>query len=684
MSFINELKRRNVLRVAIAYAIVAWVVLQIADILFPILTLPGWAIRLVAGLLIVGFPVALLFAWAFELTPDGLKRESDVDRSQSITRNTGRKLDFSIIGLLVIAIAFLIVDNYMLDDATDRNEETVAGEISEPASVEEMVFPLPDKPSIVVLPFDNMSGDEEQEYFVDGITEDLTTDLSKLPGLFVIARNSAFTYKGRSVSVKQVAEELGVQYIVEGSVRRVGDRIRINAQFIDALSGHHVWAERYDGSLVDVFSLQDNVVGQIVSALAINVPGAEEALWMIGGTDDLEAYEAALQGWDYYHRQTPEDSARAITFFERAIELDPGYSRAYAGLGRIYWDISNLWFITDSGSTWQQTFDLAKANLAMSMREPTAEAYALSAEINSRMGKHDEALADIDRAIASGPSIADNNIVKARILNAVGRAAGAEELVRHAMRSDPQFKPAYSRVLAHSLLHQEQYGEAARYLELTTGREAGNPYDYMSLAVAYGYLGRFQDASAAIDQYHELSLEHGYSTPMTVQEIDKWWYGDMFDYDNTYKERLLVGLRKAGLPEGPAPAQGDLDYRLLMSRDNEILSVRGAPTIELETAREMWEQGAIFIDVRDRIAFNAGHLPGAIHFDLHVDFTDERLSEVVGRNEEVVISCWGRNCPYAAHACAMALTWGFNKVYYFAGGFPAWLVAGYPIEDVQD
>ena len=684
MSFINELKRRNVLRVAIAYAIVAWVVLQIADVLFPILTLPGWAIRLVAGLLIVGFPVALLLAWAFELTPEGVKREREVDRSQSITRNTGRKLDLAIIGLLVIAIAFLIVDNYLLDDATDRIEETVAKEISEPASVEEMAFPLPDKPSIVVLPFDNMSGDEEQEYFVDGITEDLTTDLSKLPGLFVIARNSAFTYKGRSVSVKQVAEELGVQYVVEGSVRRVGDRIRINAQFIDALSGHHVWAERYDGSLVDVFSLQDNVVGQIVSALAINVPGAEQALWTIGGTDDLEAYEAALQGWDYYYRQTPEDSARAITFFKRAIELDPGYSRAYAGLGRIYWDISNIWFITDSVGTWQQTFDLAKANLAMSMREPTAEAYALSAEINARMGKHDEALADIDRAIASGPSIADNNIVKASILNAVGRAEGAEELVRHAMRSDPQFRPAYSRVLAHSLLHQEQYGEAARYLELTTGREAGNPYDYMSLAVAYGYLGRFQDASVAIDQYHELSLEHGYSTPMTVQEIDKWWYGDMFDYDNTYKERLLVGLRKAGLPEGPAPAQGDLDYRLLMSRNDEILSVRGAPTIELETAKEMWEQGAIFIDVRDRIAFNAGHLPGAIHLDLHVDFTDERLSEVVGRNEEVVISCWGRNCPYAAHACAMALTWGFNKVYYFASGFPAWSVAGYPIEDVQD
>ncbi len=675
MSFIDELKRRNVIRVGIAYVIVAWVVLQIADVLFPILTLPDWAIRLVAGLLIIGFPLALFFAWAFELTPDGIKREREVDRSQSITRSTGHRLNFAIIVLLVIAVAFLLADNYLLDDATDRLEE--------PATVDEMALPLPDNPSIVVLPFDNMSGDEEQEYFVDGITEDLTTDLSKLPGLFVIARNSAFTYKGKAISHKQVAEDLGVQYIVEGSVRRVGDRIRINAQFIDVLSGHHVWAERYDGSLADVFALQDKVVGQIVSALAINIPGAELARRSIGGTDNHEAYVAALQAWDYYHRQTPEDNAHAVAFFEKAIELDPGYSLAYAGLGRIYWETANSWWLFDLEINWQQTFDLAKANLAMAMREPGAEAYALSAEINSRMGRHDEALADIDRAIAVGPSIADNNIVKARILNAVGRAGGAEELARHAMRLDPRFKPAYARVLAQSLLHQEQYGEAARYLELTTIKEAGNPYDFISLAVAYGYLGRLDDASAAIDQYHELYLQLRYSTPLTVREIEKWWYGDMFGYFESYRDGLLEGLRKAGVPEGPAPAKGKFDYRLLMSRNDEALLVEGAPTIDLDTAKEMWERNTIFIDVRDAIAFDAGHIPRAINLDLHVDFTDERLSEVVGRNEEVVISCWGEDCPFAAHACAMAVTWGFNKVFYFAGGFPAWSLAGYPKEEVQ-
>jgi TolB-like protein len=295
--------------------------IEITATTFPILKLPDWSVTLVTALVLIGFPLALILAWAFELTPDGVKLEKDIDRSESITRLTGRKFDFAIIGLLLLVVGFLVVDNYVLDDATDRLAESAAEQPLEPATLEKMAFPLPDKPSIVVLPFDNMSGDEEQEYFVDGITEDLTTDLSKLPGVFVIARNSAFTYKGKAVSVSQVAEELGVQYIVEGSARRVGDRIRINAQFIDALSGHHVWAERYDGSLTDVFALQDSVVEQIVAALAINVPGIESAMTLIGGTDNPEAYMAALQGWDHYHRQSPEDAKKAVSFFEDAIEI---------------------------------------------------------------------------------------------------------------------------------------------------------------------------------------------------------------------------------------------------------------------------------------------------------------------------------------------------------------------------
>jgi len=235
-------------------------------------------------------------------------------------------------------------------------------------------------------------------------------------------------------------------------------------------------------------------------------------------------------------------------------------------------------------------------------------------------------------------------------------------------------------VLGHSLLHQERYAEAVNYLE-TAASEGKNPYDFVSLAVAYGYLERLKEAGAAIDNYHKLNLELNYSTPLTVQESDKWWYGDMFDYDKTYKERLMEGLRRAGVPEGPSPPDEDFDYRLLMSRDAEILAVEGAVTIDVDTAKELWDSGATFVDVRDKIAFKAGHIAGSIHLDLHVDFTDEFLSKSVGHNDEVVVSCWGENCPYAAHACAKAITWGYTKVKYFAGGFPAWLIAGYPVEN---
>ncbi len=211
----------------------------------------------------------------------------------------------------------------------------------EPASVERMALQLPENPSIAVLPFDNMSGDVEQDYFADGMTEDLITDLSKVAGLFVIARNSTFTYKGKPVEVRQVAEDLGVRYVLEGSVRRVGDEVRINAQLIDALSGYHVWADRYDGSLADIFVLQDKVISQIVSALAINIKSAEASESAPVETEVAEAYDAFLEGRELYRRHTPEDTVAAIRFFERAIELDPEYGRAYAGLAASYWLIAD-------------------------------------------------------------------------------------------------------------------------------------------------------------------------------------------------------------------------------------------------------------------------------------------------------------------------------------------------------
>ena len=204
------------------------------------------------------------------------------------------------------------------------------------ASVERMAFPLPDKPSIAVLPFVNMSDDPEQEYFADGMTEDLITDLSKVAGLFVISRTSTFVYKGHSVPVRQVSEDLGVRYVLEGSVRRAGDTVRINAQLIDATTGGHLWAERYDGNVTDIFAVQDSFVREIVAALALNLSESEQEEIASGQTSNIEAREAFQNGWEHYLRYTPEDNATAAEQFKRAVELDPEYGRAYSALGMVY------------------------------------------------------------------------------------------------------------------------------------------------------------------------------------------------------------------------------------------------------------------------------------------------------------------------------------------------------------
>ena len=199
-----------------------------------------------------------------------------------------------------------------------------------------MLLPLPDKPSIAVLPFANLSDDASQEYFADGITDDLITDISKISSLFVIARTSTFVYKGKSIDVRTVAKELGVRYILEGSVRRVGDQVRINAQLIDSTTGGHLWAERYDGSLADVFGLQDKVARKIVAVLAVQLTAGEQQRVARKETEVPEAYDAFLQGWQHYLRQNPENFRKAISYFEKAIELDPEYSRAYAALAATY------------------------------------------------------------------------------------------------------------------------------------------------------------------------------------------------------------------------------------------------------------------------------------------------------------------------------------------------------------
>ena len=314
-----ELKRRNVVRVAIAYLIVSWLILQFTDILVPLLTLPGWIGRLVFFILIVGFPLARFFAWAFELTPEGLRKEQDVDRSESVTHVTGRKLDFIIIGVLAVALVFFAVDKYVL------NAETTPA-----TNVAREIVATVAKQSIAVLPFVNMSSDPEQEYFSDGLSEEILNLLAKIPELKVIGRTSSFAFKGKNEDLRGIGKALGVSTVLEGSVRKSGERVRITAQLIDVADGAHLWSDTYDRTITDIFAVQDDVAAAIIDALQIHV-GTVPTRGR--PTESPVAYALFLKARAAVNVIEWQDAEELLL---EAIGLDPNFAEAYELLAFTY------------------------------------------------------------------------------------------------------------------------------------------------------------------------------------------------------------------------------------------------------------------------------------------------------------------------------------------------------------
>jgi TolB-like protein/rhodanese-related sulfurtransferase/Flp pilus assembly protein TadD len=528
-----------------------------------------------------------------------------------------------------------------------------------------MAFVLPDQPSIAVLPFTNMSSDPEQEYFADGMTEDLITDLSKLSGLFVVARNSTFTYKGKAVKVGQVAEELGVRYVLEGSVRRAGDQIRINAQLIDALSGGHVWAERYDSSFSDIFALQDNITQKIVSALAVNLTAEDLGRQDRNETDNLEAYDAFLRGWAHYQLGTRDDFAKAVPYYEKAIALDPNYGRAHAALAAIYQDSWSSEWVRSLGISYQEATEKAQYHLQEAMNNPTPLAHQVSSKILTRQNRWDEAIAAAKNAIDLDANSPSGYEAMARVLSKVGNHAEALDFIEKAIRLDPRSDYLYRMGVIQ--YHLQRYEEAGATMLRATRRNPDEEWSYLLLAAAYGHLGREQEARSAIETFNELRANAGRGA-YTLAHINGWSYKEEAE-----KEQLREGLRKAGLPEGspvvPITVGGTSPKK-----------IEGAITIDATRAKTLYDRAVPFVDVRDDADWNAGHIPDAVHLELFNVFSEARLSKIVGKNEEVVIHCAGPSCGLSAGACVSAVSWSFTRVYYFRGGFPAWKAAGHPFK----
>ena len=325
--------------------------------------------------------------------------------------------------------------------------------------------------------------------------------------------------------------------------------------------------------------------------------------------------------------------------------------------------------------------DRMQAALVQAMRQPNALAHAVTAEFLAKQGRYDEAFTEIGRAMALAPNDPDSYLSKARILNATGRAAEAEESVRWAMRLDPLYSPEYLRALAISFFHQQRYEEAVGTLERLVALKTDNPDDYATLIASLGHLGRKSGIPEAIKTANELNESAGLNTITVQMSGGWWWYGDIFNYDPVYRDRLMEGLRKAGVPEGAGTDIPLEKVRRLLHKDGEgYYDVSGATTIDHKLAKTLHERGVKFVDVRAAKDFASGHVPRSFNLDVATELSRDTLSRIVGKDEELVLSCHGKYCPDSAYASAKAVMWGFKRVYYFSAGFPAWEEAGFPVE----
>jgi adenylate cyclase len=431
------------------------------------------------------------------------------------------------IAVLIVAVAAGIWQFYM-------RRPTI-----EPASVEKMAYPPPDEPSIAVLPFVNMSDDPKQEYFSDGITESIITALSNVRNMFVIARNSTFTYKGKPVKIKQVAEELGVRYVLEGSIQKTEDRVRLTAQLIDALTGKHLWAERYDRNLKDLFALQDEITMKIVTALRVKLTEGESASSTIGGagTYSLDAYLKFMQARKQTQRKTKEGNALAQKLIEEAIALDSNYADAYLILSATHLMDMQYGLSESPKQSLQTAEELVKK--AISISGANADARAFLGRLYLTKRKYDEAIAEGERAVDMAPNSAFVHAAVAYSLKNAGRPEEAITLYKKAIRLSPLSDSWYFSDLGHCYGMLDRYEDAISAFKKAISISPESPYYHAYLAANYFLTGRENEARAEIAKVMEIDPKFSSEACRT---------GELYK-DQGYLNRLIDAMRKAGLPE---------------------------------------------------------------------------------------------------------------------------------------
>jgi len=413
----------------------------------------------------------------------------------------------------------------------------------EVASVEKMAFPLPDKPSIAVLPFSNLSGDPAQDYIADGISENIISTLSKISEMFVIASNSTFTYKGKPVKVQQVSEELGVRYLLEGSAQKIGNRVRITAQLIDATTGHHLWSEKYDRDMKDLFALQDEITHKIIVELQVKLTEGEQARVSHKSTTNLEAWSCAVRGLKLFERASKENNAKAMELLERAVELDPGYVWAWVRLAWTHLVARIPGWSQSPSASFKKVVEISQKVLVLD--ESDSDVRALLGTVYLRQNRYEQAITEGEKSLALGPTNAQAHVILAVSMNAVGRFDDAIELVKRAMRLHPYYPAYYLQWLGGAYRMTGRYEDALTVYKQLLDRSRKGEFPaftpHLFLAEVYAELGQNEKAlthaAEALRLYPKFSLER-------ASKLSTYRFKDP-----AHLERRLNALRKAGIPE---------------------------------------------------------------------------------------------------------------------------------------
>jgi TolB-like protein/tetratricopeptide (TPR) repeat protein len=511
-NFFRELKRRNVYKVAIAYAIVAWLLLQAASILFPTFEAPPWTMKVFVAVIALGFPIALILAWAFELTPEGIKRAEDVDPSKSVRRKTGRKLDFFIIAVLLLVIAALLFQ---------RLHPNVSPAVS--LSLEK---------SIAVLPFDNLSRDPDNAYFSDGIQDEILTKLASVGDLKVISRLSTAKYKSKPEDLKTVARELGVAAVLEGSVQRAGDKVRVNVQLVDAHVDTHLWAKSYDRDLKDVFTVESEVAQEIADTLRAKLSPSQSDALATAPTRDTEAYDLFLKG-EYEEHQAEsvfnaERFDRAQTFYRQALARDPNFALAYARLA--YSELYRHWLISNLTSA-----ELAevKSNIerALAIAPALPDAHlALALFYYSGYRDYDAGLRELDRALELQPSSSNGRQYRAAIYRRRGEWQRALAEFDRAVELDPRDSGIPAEI-GTTYLTLRRWSDAEHELTRALALDPHNARAAQFLAVTYinstGDIRRARQAFEGVPAESKITVASTWGSIAVM--IDHRVYIDVFE-----------------------------------------------------------------------------------------------------------------------------------------------------------